>query len=248
MSRLRDRMTRPQRLPYLVRIDWWRPATVNNVHGMSRAAAIDAVNHPRRACMRLVIKSSQSRRDPAALLFTAPRHTISSPLHCDDNPRRSSRCRAAVRRTARLKANSHRHARHDKTVLSVSRPFRRGELDSRQLKTVADRKFEVWTRSQQSSSSQRHTRHDTDRTVLLCLCELSRPDRPTSAFIVGVCRATQILAMRPPRPTRLSYLPVSKLNSRHDTDSTVLSCLADGVNWALFGSSMHSYIGWHSRL
>jgi len=31
---------------------------------MSRAAAIDAVNHPRRACMRLVIKSSQSRRDP----------------------------------------------------------------------------------------------------------------------------------------------------------------------------------------
>ena len=41
-----------------------------------------------------------------------------------------------------LKANSHRLARRDKTVLSVSRPFRRCELDSRQLKTVADRKFE----------------------------------------------------------------------------------------------------------
>jgi len=42
-----------------------------------------------------------------------------------------------------LTANSHRHARHDKTVLSVSRPIRRCELDSRQLKTIADRKFEV---------------------------------------------------------------------------------------------------------
>jgi len=42
-----------------------------------------------------------------------------------------------------LEANSRRHARHDKTVLSVSRPLRRCELDSRQLKTVADRKFVV---------------------------------------------------------------------------------------------------------
>ena len=42
-----------------------------------------------------------------------------------------------------FKVNSHRHAGHDKTVLSVSRPLRRYELDFRQLKTVADRKFEV---------------------------------------------------------------------------------------------------------
>jgi len=103
--------------------------------------------------------------------------------------------------THTLTANSHRHARHDKTVLSVSRPLRRCELGSRQLKTVADRKFEFWTRSeQQSSNSHRHTRHDTDRTVLSCLlwwCELSRPDRPTSAFSVGVCRAAQALPVRP---------------------------------------------------
>jgi len=47
--------------------------------------------------------------------------------------------------------------RHDKTVLSASRPLRRCELDnSRQLKTVADRKYEVWTRSEQSSNSHRH--------------------------------------------------------------------------------------------
>jgi len=49
----------------------------------------------------------------------------------------------SVRYAHRLKANSHRHARHDKTVLSVSRTLRWCELDSRQLKTVADRKFEV---------------------------------------------------------------------------------------------------------
>ena len=55
----------------------------------------------------------------------------------------------------------HRHARHDKTVLSVSRPLRRCELDSTQLKTVADRKFEVWTRSEESSNSHWHARQDT---------------------------------------------------------------------------------------
>ena len=43
----------------------------------------------------------------------------------------------------RRRANSHRLARHDKTVLSVSCPLRRRELDSRQLKTVAGRKYEV---------------------------------------------------------------------------------------------------------
>jgi len=72
---------------------------------------------------------------------------------------------------SQLEANSHRHARHDKTVLSVSRPLRRCELDSRQVKT----ENVIWTRSEQSFSSHRHTRHDTDRAVLLCLvwcCEL----------------------------------------------------------------------------
>jgi len=40
----------------------------------------------------------------------------------------------------------------------------------------------------------RHARHDTDMTVLSCLvwrCELSPPDRQTSAFSVGVCSAAQ---------------------------------------------------------
>ena len=62
-------------------------------------------------------------------------------------------------------ADSHRHTRRDKTVLSVSRPPRRCELDSRQLKTVADRTFEDWTRSEQSSDSHQ-TRHRQDRRVV----------------------------------------------------------------------------------
>ena len=40
-----------------------------------------------------------------------------------------------------LKANSHRHARHDKAVLSVSRPLWRCALDSRQLKTCRRQKI-----------------------------------------------------------------------------------------------------------
>jgi len=54
--------------------------------------------------------------------------------------------------------SSHHHARPDRTVLSVSCLSRRCEFDSRRLKTVADRKCEVGTRSEQSSSSHR-TRH-----------------------------------------------------------------------------------------
>jgi len=137
-----------------------------------------------------------------------------------------------------LKANSHRHARHDKTVLSVSCPLRRRELDFRQLKTVADGKFEVWTRSQQSSNSHRHTRYNTDKTVLSCLVwryELSPPDHPTSTFYLGVCRAAQALPVRPPDALRCrTHLSGDRADSVHtawhDTDKTVLSCLAGGVN------------------
>jgi len=90
---------------------------------------------------------------------------------------------------------------------------------SRQLKTVADRKFEVWTRWEQSSNPHRHTRHDTDMTVLLCLvwrCELCQPDHPISAFGVGVCRAAQALPVRPPDALRRrTHLSGSRTDSIH---------------------------------
>jgi len=56
------------------------------------------------------------------------------------------------------------------------------------------------------ANSHRHARHDTDRIVqvsrLMWRCELSRLDRPTSAFSVGVCRAAQALPVRPPDALR----------------------------------------------
>ena len=68
-----------------------------------------------------------------------------------------------------LKANSHRHARHDKTVLSVSRPLRRCELNSRQLKTVVDGKLgSLNTLIAIVQFTPARHRHDMDRTVL-CL-------------------------------------------------------------------------------
>jgi len=51
------------------------------------------------------------------------------------------------------------------------------------------------------ANSHRHTRHDTDRTVLSCLvvaCEMSRPDRPTSAFCAGVRPAVASAVPAPP--------------------------------------------------
>ena len=73
------------------------------------------------------------------------------------------------------------------------------------------------------ANSHRHTRHDTYRTVLsrpLWLCELNRPDRPTSAFSVGVCRAAQALPVRPPDALRTQNAPVGRsgrVNSHHLT-------------------------------
>ena len=103
-------------------------------------------------------------------------------------------------------------------------------MDSRQLKTVAERKFEVRTRSEQSSNSHRCTRHDTDSTVLSCLvwrCELSRPDHPTSAFSVGVCRAVQTLAVRPPDALRRrTHLSGRQLTPPHQTRQDRRACLS----------------------
>ena len=69
----------------------------------------------------------------------------------------------------------------------MTRPLTWCEFDPLQLKTVADRQFEVCTRSEQSSNSHQ-TRYRQDLSCLVWQCELSRPDRQTSAFSVGVCR------------------------------------------------------------
>jgi len=107
-----------------------------------------------------------------------------------------------------VKANSHRHARHDKTVLSVSRPQWRYELHSGQLKTVADRKFEVWTRSEQSSNLYRPGTVDTTQTGPSCRvwCGGVNWVGPTARQVRSasecVGRRKQALPMRPPDALR----------------------------------------------
>jgi len=53
----------------------------------------------------------------------------------------------------------------DKTVLSVSHPLQRCELDSRQRETVAYRKFQ----SNRSSSSHWRTKHDAERILVVAV-------------------------------------------------------------------------------
>ena len=130
-----------------------------------------------------------------------------------------------------LKANSHLHARHDKTVLCVSRPLRWCELDSRQLKIVADRKFEVWTRSEHRPV--RTGTPDTTRTGPSCRvwCELSLPDRRTSAFSVGVCRAAQC-DRRTHSDAERTCRADSIHSAWHDTDvCRILSCRVWRAVW-----------------
>jgi len=135
--------------------------------------------------------------------------------------------------------NSHRQAGPDITVLFVSCLSRRCELDSRRIETVANRKFKVWSRSQQSSNSHQHTRHDTDRTVLSCRRAVwTESARPPDKCIQRRSVAAQALPVRPldalRRRTRMSGARADSVHTAwHDTDSTVLSCLAGGVNWAL---------------
>ena len=105
------------------------------------------------AIFEIILRHAQTCPRPIFSLYS-PRDKSSEAYDCQSAA--VTFCAVSFGRV-RVKANSHRHAGHDK---SVSRPLRRCELDSRQLKTVADRKSEVWIRLQQSSNSHRHTRHD----------------------------------------------------------------------------------------
>jgi len=141
---------------------------------------------------------------------------------CADN--KAAYCRMRRVHMRWPKTNSHRHARHDKTVLSVSRPLRRCELDSRQLKTVADRNLK--SEHANSNRSVHTATPDTTQTglffsCLVWLCELSRLDCQTGAFCVGSvgkCQAAQC--------------DCRTHSDAERTCRTVLSCLAGDVNWA----------------
>ena len=95
-------------------------------------------------------------------------------------------CQKLMWRLLLVKANSHRHAIHNTKIWSVSHLLWQCELDSRQLETVADRKSEVWTRSEQLSNSHRHTRHDTDWTFVMSArwCELGITHQPAVCLML----------------------------------------------------------------
>jgi len=80
-------------------------------------------------------------------------------------------------------------------------------------------------------------------------CELSRPDRPTSAFSVGVCRGRR-RHCRCDRRTHSDAECTSRVVGQTQftppdtTDSTVLSCLAGGVGIIVkvWGHIRRSYV------
>ena len=160
-----------------------------------------------------------SWRRPAAVSCspsapTTPRGSYWLSIYCvianESVPIQLTQCRfrGLAISSAETHSHSHRHARHDKTISSVPRPLRRCELDSWQLRTVADRKFEICSRSQQSSNSHRHTRYDTDRTVLSCLvwrCELDIADRTRTHPFNGPLSGTTWVGRYQKGKTNLDY-------------------------------------------
>jgi len=92
-----------------------------------------------------------------------------------------------------IKANSHCPATHDKTLLSVLCPLRWYELDSQQLKTVADRTrslntFRAIVQFTPAHQTQQRQDHFVVSGVAVWI-ESARP--PTSVFSVEVWRATK---------------------------------------------------------
>ena len=110
----------------------------------------------------------------------------------------------------RIKANSHRHTRHDKTVTPACRPPRR--RPGRQLRLTA----RPPTRSDVVPSAK--CKHAVD----CCLNFFAK--RHATRVIYRLAASCSDFARRSRDSIHTTW---------HDTHSTVLSCLAGGVNWAL---------------
>jgi len=129
--------------------------------------------------------------------------------------------------------------RPDKTVLSLSRPLRRCELDSRQLKTVAHRKLEVWTRSEQFTL-------DTTKTGPSCRvwCGAVNWVSPTSAFSVGVSGGAGTAGATAGRtPTQNALVGTTQLTP---PDTTRRSCLCRV--WRAVWIRLHMTDGFRDRI
>ena len=127
-----------------------------------------------------------------------------------------------------VKATSHRHAKHNKTVWSVSplsRPLRLCELDTRHTKTQDCRQQKIWNLNTLIALSNSYPIHDTDKTVLSCLVwrwELIESARQATAIQVrsvsGLCRSVSGCAVRPPDALRRrTHLPGGQITPPHQT-------------------------------
>jgi len=114
-------------------------------------------------------------------------------------PRHTPTLNALVGRSGRL--SSHRHTRHDKTLLSASCLVCRCELDDCSESVQTSNFLSATVLSCRKSNSHRRSGRDTDKTVLSCLawrCEL--------ALSITVVTVT-------------SYLHLEKFNIRRTTES-----------------------------
>jgi len=116
-----------------------------------------------------------------------------------------------------LKASSHRHTRHDKTAAPACRPPSPRRRPGRQLRLA--------TRPPTRSDVVRHA-----QCTLLTRCGLLHMTKPT--LLHWTPRDEGDLSANCSDFARRSRDSVH--TARHDTDSTVLSCPAGGVNWALW--------------
>jgi len=134
-----------------------------------------------------------------------------------------------------IKANSHRHARHDTNYLVC---VASASVVWTGFQTTQDcRRQKIWSLNTFTAiapfASAHQTQQRQDRLVVSGVAVWTE----SSAFSVGVCRAAQALPVRQPDALRRrTHLSGGRADSIHiawcDTNSTVLSRLMGGVNWA----------------
>ena len=148
---------------------------------------------------RLVWRCELSRPDLPTSAFCMRRSASGGRTGSACAARHTPTLNALVGRSGRL--SSHRHTRHDKTLLSASCLVCRCELDDCSERVQTSNFLSATVLSCRKSNSHRRSGRDTDKTVLSCLawrCEL--------ALSITVVTVT-------------SYLHLEKFNIRPTTES-----------------------------
>ena len=141
-----------------VKTEWWSAAW------LSVWSEVQACVWP--SWCRWILLRQEIASDRLVLLFWY-RPTRVVP---DKGPNQPTNSVKALKCVRDVKANSHLHARRQQNCLVCVASASAVWIGFPTTQDCRRQKiWEVWTRSEQSSNSHRHTRHDTDRTVLSCL-------------------------------------------------------------------------------